>query len=135
MKIQHLELLCSVFYISVVFLLKFILVKSVTLKNPTLSNLTLEKHFTKLINSKKINYVYIKNYKKYFFMLLMKIDNSKRSWLNCVLNFITFSGIKNPNPWFKEIWDQIIWAIEEFQNSLIILILHSFKFNIFWKYW
>jgi hypothetical protein len=53
MKIQHLELLCSVFYISVVFLLKFILVKSVTLKNSILSNLTLEQHFMKLINLKK----------------------------------------------------------------------------------
>ena len=53
MKIHHLELLCSAFYISVVFLLKFISVKSVTLKNSTLSNLTLEKYFMKLINLKK----------------------------------------------------------------------------------
>ena len=40
LSVRVLELLCSVFYISVVFLLKFVLVKSVTLKNPTLSNLT-----------------------------------------------------------------------------------------------
>ena len=67
---QHLELLCSVFYISVVFLLKFILVKSVTLKNLTLSNLTLEKHFMKLINLKK-DKLNIKNLKKIYFMLLI----------------------------------------------------------------
>ena len=72
MKIQHLELLCSVFYISVVFLLKFILVKSVTLKNPTLSNLTLEKHFMKLINLKK-DKLHIKKFQKIFFMLLIPL--------------------------------------------------------------
>ena len=65
MKIQHLKLLCSAFYISVVFLLKFILVKSVTLKNPTLSNLTLEKHFLKLINLRK-DKLHIKNPKNIF---------------------------------------------------------------------
>ena len=48
MIIQHLELLCSVFYIRLIFLLK-----SVTLKDPVLSRLTLEKHFVKLLNLKK----------------------------------------------------------------------------------